>query len=132
MTVIVNEARGSTEAIRPRSFSASPRGHALLSLSSGHDLLTWGANSSYQLGNGKRSNISQPTYIRDFSTTTSTEPSNSFVIEGYDNQGRFALREGTLKILRDNSGRKCGRNVKVQEWPVAGWNSSLVYWRIEA
>ncbi|KAF9519871.1 hypothetical protein BS47DRAFT_1324205 [Hydnum rufescens UP504] len=115
-----NEMRGALEAIRPQSFSVSPTGHALLSLSSGRNLLTWGQNSTYQLGNGKRSSIAQPSYVRDFSPVSGAED---------DNQGRMALREGRLKVLRDMGGRVYGRNVKVQEWPVAGWNSSVVYWR---
>lgn len=109
------------EAIRPQSFSVSPTGHALLSLSSGRNLLTWGQNNTYQLGNGKRSSVAQPSYVRDFSTVGD--------IEG-DNQGRMTLRQGKLKVLRDMSGKICGRNVAVQEWPVAGWNLSAIYWRI--
>jgi Regulator of chromosome condensation (RCC1) repeat len=121
--VAVNEMRGALEAIRPQSFSVSPTGHALLSLSSGRNLLTWGQNSTYQLGNGKRSSIAQPSYVRHFSPISGAED---------DDQGRMALREGRLKVLRDMGGRVCGRNVKVQQWPVAGWNSSVVYWRARA
>jgi len=47
-----------------------------------------------------------------------------------DRQGRMTLRRGTIKELKDMNGRKVATNVTVQQWPVAGWNASALYWRI--
>lgn len=132
-TVSDNESTNAVEPIRPHVFSVSPTSsnsgaHALFSLSSGHDLLAWGSNSSYQLGNGKRSNVAIPTYVRDFALTASGVSEE--VDKDVERQGRMTLGSQTLKDLRDLSGRSVGRNIKVQQWPVAGCNSSLVYWRI--
>lgn len=124
----VNEKTNSSDAIRLHSLSVSPTGHALASLSSGRDLLAWGANGSYQLGNGKRANISVPAYMRDFSLVAAGLPDT--VDGALDRQGRMTLRSGTVKVLKSISGKKVGRNVKVQQWPVAGWNASALYWRV--
>lgn len=128
ITPTVNEKTNSSEAIGLHSLSASPTGHAIASLSSGHDLLTWGANSSYQLGNGKRANSALPTYMRDFSLAAANLPDS--VDNAFDRQGRMTLRSGTVPELKDMTGKRVARNVKVQQWPVAGWNASAVYWRI--
>jgi len=123
-----NEQTNRTEAIRPQTISVSPTGHAFASLSSGRDLLTWGANGSYQLGNGKRANIAVPTYMRDFTLVLSGAPQSADAAA--DRQGRMMLRSGTVKELKDMQGRKVGKNILVEQWPVAGWNASALYWRV--
>jgi hypothetical protein len=66
--------------------------------------------------------------MREFSLVMSGAPDT--VDLATDRQGRMTLRGGTLKELRDMSGRKVGKNVTVQQWPIAGWNASALYWRI--
>lgn len=66
--------------------------------------------------------------MRDFSLVTSGAPDT--VDLATDRQGRMTLRSGTIKELKNMSGRKVATNVTVQQWPVAGWNASALYWRI--
>ena len=117
--ILVNEALNSTQAIRPHTLSVSSSGHALLSLAStgaSHDLLTWGANSSYQLGNGKRANASLPFYMREFGAGAGA--------------GRMMLGQGRVDVLKAVDGKKVGWGVQVEQWPVAGSGASAVYWRV--
>ncbi|KAF8334027.1 regulator of chromosome condensation 1/beta-lactamase-inhibitor protein II [Cantharellus anzutake] len=127
-----NETEGRTQAIRPITITASPTGgHTLTLLSGAHDVLAWGANGSYQLGNGKRSNLPQPTYMRDFMVTynPTSDPNEAAAEYGLIPE-RMSLRVCIVKQLLDMKGTSHGRNVKVQEWPVAGGKASLIYWRI--
>ena len=127
-----DEFEGRTQAIRPIVMSASPTGgHALAVLSYAHDILVWGANTSYQLGNGKRSNLPQPTYMPDFMTTYSPGSDASKAAAEYELiPERMSLRTCAVKRLLDWNGKSHGKNVKVREWPVAGGRASLIYWRI--
>jgi hypothetical protein len=141
-SIVVDEHTNTIEPIRPHTFSVSPSSsspiaasssggaHALVSLSSGKDLLAWGSNSSYQLGNGKRANVAVPTYVRDFSLASSAVTETGAADVDHASQGRMTLRSTVVKEVRNLSGDKVGTNVKVQQWPVAGHNSSFVYWRI--
>ncbi len=128
----VDESEGRTQPIRPIAMSVSPTGgHTLALLSNAHDVLAWGANTSYQLGNGKRPNLPQPTYMPDFMTTYSPGSDPSKAAAEYELiPERMSLRQCVVKQLLDWNGKSHGRNVKVREWPVAGGKTSLIYWRI--
>jgi Regulator of chromosome condensation (RCC1) repeat len=101
--------------------SVSPDGHVLLALDTctsagpgggGRDLLTWGTNYDYQVGNGKRASIAVPTTL---------EP-----VEG----DRMMLGKRRAKVVRDPLGRVWRRGVEVEQVAIAGYGNSLVYWRI--
>jgi hypothetical protein len=66
--------------------------------------------------------------MREFSLAMSGAPDTADAAT--NRQGRMTLRSRTIKELRDMTGRKVATNVTVQQWPVAGWNASALYWRI--
>ena len=116
-----NEATKSLEAIVPDAISISPTGHVLLTLDTrtragpgggGRDVVAWGANFEYQLGTGKRGSVAVP-------TTIPTEDG-----------GQFMLQTRRAGEVRDMGGRGWKKGVEVEQRAVAGWNSSVVYWRI--
>ncbi|TFK55231.1 RCC1/BLIP-II [Heliocybe sulcata] len=101
------------------SISPSPAGHIVLALDtqngpggSGRDLLLWGANYDWQLGNGKRSSLATPTRL--------TRPDGS----------RFILAKAKAREVRDLEGKVWKRGVEVEQMAVAGWGNSVVYWRV--
>jgi len=130
--LMFDESEGRTKPIRPVVMSvAATGGHTLALLSDACDVLAWGANSSYQLGNGKRSNLPQPTYMPDFMTTYSPGLDSSKETAEYELiPERMSLRTCTVKQLLDLNGKSHGKNVRVQERPVAEGKTSLIYWRI--
>ncbi|EJU05539.1 RCC1/BLIP-II [Dacryopinax primogenitus] len=115
-----NDKTKALEALQPRAISVSPTGHAMLTLdtisdtNAGYDVLTWGQNRSFELGNGKQSAVPMPSYVQPFRT----EPGS-----------RFMVKE-TRKVIKDMEGKVRGRNVPVQETVVAGWGCTAVYWKI--
>jgi len=103
------------------SISPSPAGHIVLTLDtqthggpggSGRDVLLWGANYDWQLGNGKRSSLAVP--------TTLMRPDGS----------RFILAKAMASEVRDLEGRMWKRKVEVEQRAVAGWGNSIIYWRV--
>lgn len=121
----------------PYALSVSPTGHVLLTLdtlaragpgldqSSGRDLLVWGANREYQLGNGKRASLATPT------TLELPGLPHSVQLEGdAESKGRLMLMKRRAKEVKDMQGRNWKRNVDVEQCAVAGWGSSLIYWKI--
>ena len=78
----------------------------------GRDLLSWGTNYEYQVGNGKRSSIAVPTTL---------EP-----VDG----DRIMLGKRRAKVVRDPQGRVWKRGVEVEQVAIGGYGNSLVYWRI--
>ena len=78
----------------------------------GRDLLVWGANSDYQLGNGKRGSTSTPRNL-----------------EGSKGE-RFMLGKKKAKEVKDLAGKIWKRGVEVEQCAVAGYGNSVVYWRI--
>ena len=115
-----SEKTNNLQPIYPHDISISPTGHVLLTLDTlarsgpgggGRDLLVWGANQEYQLGNGKRGSLAQPT-----------------ALHAPDGE-RFMLGKRTADV-KDLRGRVWKRRVTVEQCAVAGWGNSLVYWRI--
>jgi hypothetical protein len=98
----------------------SATGHVLLTLdtlarsggSGGRDLVAWGANYDYQLGNGKRGSVPSP--------TTMHRPDGS----------RFMLMKKLAREVRDLKGNVWGRRVEVEQCAVAGFGTSIVYWKL--
>lgn len=111
---IDDDATKSLQPITPYSISVSPTGHVLLTLNSnlGRDLLAWGKNYNYELGNGKRSGLAVPTTLTD--------------ADG----DRFLLRRKKAKEVLDLQGHVWKRNVEVEQKAVAGYNSSAVFWKV--
>ncbi|KAI0637144.1 RCC1/BLIP-II [Trametes polyzona] len=116
-----SEAAQNLQAIVPETISISPTGHVLLTLDTrkhagpgggGKDVVVWGANFDYQLGNGKRGSVPTPTVL----LTPSGE--------------RFMLHRKRAKEVRDLQGQVWKKGVEVEQRAVAGWNNSVVYWRI--
>lgn len=97
----------------PKDISVSPTGHVLATLDTGseRDLLGWGANYEYELGNGRRGSVAVPTVLE---------------MAG----GRMMLSKRRANELRDLSGKVWKRGVDVEQCAVAGWGSSLIYWKI--
>lgn len=105
----------------PETISISPTGHVLLSLDTrlragpgggGRDVIAWGANLDYQLGTGKRGSVATPTVIQ--------------TVDG----GRFMLQSKRAREVRDMQGQVWKKGVEVEQRAVAGWNNSVVYWRV--
>ncbi|KAF7972631.1 hypothetical protein HWV62_17284 [Athelia sp. TMB] len=103
----------------PHALSISPTGHVLLTLDThehsgsgggGRDLLVWGANQTYELGNGKRTSLAAPTNLekRDGS--------------------RVMLMKKTMKV-RDMKGNAWKRS-EVEQCAVGGYGNTIVYWKI--
>ncbi|KAJ3908556.1 regulator of chromosome condensation 1/beta-lactamase-inhibitor protein II [Lentinula edodes] len=109
-----DDATKSLQPITPYSISVSPTGHVLLTLNSnlGRDLLAWGKNYNYELGNGKRSGLAVPTTLND--------------ADG----DRFLLRRKKAKEVLDLQGHVWKRDVEVEQKAVAGYNSSAVFWKV--
>ncbi|KAK0210611.1 regulator of chromosome condensation 1/beta-lactamase-inhibitor protein II [Desarmillaria ectypa] len=112
-----SDATQSIVPIVPRSVSVSQTGHVLLTLDTtnggraGCDLLAWGKNQDFELGNGKKSSVPVPTTI---------------------NMGdeRTILRKRKGAKVTDLKGRLWSRKAEVEQTAVAGYNSSVVYWKI--
>ncbi|KAI0646886.1 RCC1/BLIP-II [Trametes meyenii] len=116
-----SERANNLQAIVPETISISPTGHVLLTLDTrkhagpgggGKDVVVWGANFDYQLGNGKRGSVPTPTVL----LTPAGE--------------RFMLSRKKAKEVRDLRGQVWKNGVEVEQRAVAGWNNSVVYWRI--
>ncbi|KAI0670555.1 RCC1/BLIP-II [Trametes maxima] len=116
-----SERANNLQAIVPETISISPTGHVLLTLDTrkhagpgggGKDVVMWGANFDYQLGNGKRGSVPTPTVL----LTPAGE--------------RFMLSRKKAKEVRDLRGQVWKNGVEVEQRAVAGWNNSVVYWRI--
>jgi len=78
----------------------------------GRDVLAWGLNQHYQLGNGKRSSVTAPAPVQT-----------------NDAEGRLMCRIAREKVM-DFSGGVVGRNIEIEQRAVAGPGVSVVYWRI--
>ncbi|KDQ59428.1 hypothetical protein JAAARDRAFT_153233 [Jaapia argillacea MUCL 33604] len=122
-----SEETQNLQPITPHAISISPTGHVLLTLDTasragpgggGRDLLAWGANSEYQLGNGKRTSLAAPAWLKT--------PG-----EGVDG-GRVMLMKKKAVLIRDARGEvwKGGKGIDVEQTAVAGYENSVVYWRI--
>ncbi|KAH9039401.1 RCC1/BLIP-II [Lactarius hengduanensis] len=116
-----SEKTNNLQPIVPHAVSVSPDGHVLLALDTcahagpgggGMDLLAWGTNYDYQVGNGKRASIAVPATL------------------GTEDGDRIMLQKQRAKVVRDLQGRVLGRSVEVEQVAIAGYGNSLVYWRI--
>ncbi|KAE9406370.1 RCC1/BLIP-II [Gymnopus androsaceus JB14] len=109
-----NEGTKSLKPIAPDSVSVSPTGHVLLTLDSagGRDLLAWGKNYDYELGNGKRSSLAVP--------TTLIAPDGE----------RFILQRKKAKEILDFQGNVWKRGVEVEQKAITGYSSSAVFWKL--
>lgn len=116
-----SESTNNLQPIQPYSISVSPTGHVLLTLDTlsrsgpgagGRDLLVWGANFDYQLGNGKRGSTATPRNL-----------------EGLEGE-RVMLGKKKAKEVRDLVGKVWKRGVDVEQCAIAGYGNSVVYWRI--
>ncbi|KAI0003218.1 regulator of chromosome condensation 1/beta-lactamase-inhibitor protein II [Russula compacta] len=123
-----SEKTNNLQPIVPHALSVSPDGHVLLALETharagpgggGRDLLAWGTNYEYQVGNGKRASIAVPTTL---------EPPVELDRDG-DGE-RIMLVRRRAKIVRDPQGRVWRRGVDVEQVVIGGYGNSLVYWRI--
>lgn len=86
--------------------------------------MLWGSNTDYQLGLGRRSNISVPTPL----------PVDSFV-GGFDvdrASERMLMRERRVSVLKDMEGQQVAKNVTVEQTVTVGWGCTAVYWKVAA
>ncbi|KAF8582077.1 RCC1/BLIP-II [Ramaria rubella] len=80
--------------------------------SPGRDVLTWGLNQHYQLGNGKRASVNIPTPV-----------------QAGDGEGRLMCKVSKGKV-KDFKDRLVGRKMDIEQCAVAGPGISVIYWRI--
>ena len=78
---------------------------------SGRDVLAWGLNQHYQLGNGKRASVSSP-----------------LPMETADREGRLMCKIGKEKV-RDFNEIVVGRRMNIEQRAVAGPGLSVIYWK---
>lgn len=106
--------------IMPHAISVSPTGHVLLTLDTisrvgpgggGRDLLVWGANQQYELGNGKRASLAIPTPLQQ------------------EGGSRFMLMK-TKADVKDMGGKLWKKGTELEQYAVAGYKNSMVYWKI--
>lgn len=117
---IDNDKTRQLEPIRPTEVIISPTGHVLVALDSsaesgsvgGQDLMVWGKNYDYELGNGKKSNSPMPV-----------------TVEAPDGE-RLMLMKKKAKVVMDFDGKLWKRGVVVEQRPVAGYGNSAIYWKI--
>ena len=74
--------------------------------------MVWGKNYESELGNGKKISLSIPTRLET--------PKGD----------RFMLRNRMARKVKDLRGKVWGRNVRVEQYAVVGFSSSVVYWKI--
>lgn len=117
---IDSEKTQNLQPIYPHDISISPTGHVLLTLDTlaragpgngGRDLLVWGANQNYELGNGKRGSLASP-----------------LALHAPDGQ-RFMLGRRTADV-KDMGGKVWKKGAVVEQCALAGWGNSMVYWKI--
>lgn len=112
-----DESRKTMVPILPRAISLSSTGHVLMTLDTsagknqGRDLYVWGKNHDSELGNGKKSSLPVPTTLSA-------------------GEERIMLYEKRGVKVMDLQGRVWGR-VDVEQKALAGFNSSMVYWKIQ-
>lgn len=119
--VAVNDRTNTLEAIKPAEITVSPSGHVLLAMQSsadsngvgGDDVMVWGRNFDYELGNGKKSNLPTPVHLD--------------IAEGE----RLMLMERRAAEVKDLHGKVWKKGVKVRQQVAAGYGTSAVYWKIE-
>ena len=97
----------------------------------GKDVMVWGANQDYQLGNGKRSALASPTHLPSLiphaiDTLVSASPEQA---ESPIPLTRLQLHTGQADAY-DPHGKLIRRGVKCEETVVAGWNCSVLYNKI--
>lgn len=116
-----SEKTKSLQPILPYSVSISPTGHVVLTLDTqsqsnpggaGRDIVVWGKNYESELGNGKKASVSVPTVLN--------KPDGE----------RFMLVQRKAKEVRDLKGKVWKRGVQVEQCAVAGYEGSVVYWKI--
>lgn len=120
--------------------SVSPTGHVLLTLETleragpgvpaggGRDLLVWGANRQYQLGNGKRTSLATPVLLEFPGLPGGGGPEADK--QENERKGRLMLVQRRAKEVKDLQGRRWKANVDVEQSAVAGFGSSLIYWKV--
>lgn len=119
--IIVSEDSQSLQPIVIHSLSVSKTGHAFLTLDTltrsggdangGRDLFAWGLGRDYQLGTGKRTNLASPSNLE------------------FPGSGRVMMMKRKAEV-RDMEGKIWKRNAEVEQTAVAGYNASIVFWKI--
>jgi len=117
-----NEKTGQKQPVGIHSVSISSTGHALVTVDTvglrgpggirGRDLLVCGQNREYELGNGRRTNRATPVQL------SGPEGLPFMMLE----------KEATVK---DMGGKAWKRKATVYQTAVAGYNSSLAFWKID-
>ena len=105
----------------------------------GNDCMTWGAGTEYQLGNGKRSNLSVPQHLPPLkgkalidaldSTPALRETTLGSGTVSPMPHSRLQLHAGKADTY-DLEGNLIKRNVQAEQTIYAGHNASAVYWKI--
>ncbi|XP_006458490.1 hypothetical protein AGABI2DRAFT_190775 [Agaricus bisporus var. bisporus H97] len=115
-----SDRRQQVEPIMPVTVVISPTGHVMVALDTsaeshgvgGQDLMVWGRNFDYELGNGKKSSLAMPTFL-----------------DAPDGE-RLMLMKRKAKEVLDLGGNVFKKNVNVEQQAAAGYGNSVVYWRV--
>ncbi|EIW68906.1 hypothetical protein TREMEDRAFT_31511 [Tremella mesenterica DSM 1558] len=138
-------------AIHSISVSSSPWAHAVAVLDTvsqadekgvkagryGKDVMVWGGNSDYQLGNGKRSSLAIPQHLPPLISSSAEREDLLSTPESELNSGslthmphfRLQLHQSKADAY-DLEGKLIKRKVKCEETVVAGYNASVLYNKI--
>jgi hypothetical protein len=118
----VSEKQQRMTPIDVHDMSASPTGHAMLTLdtasqavegsAAGRDLYVWGSNRTYELGDGRKS--------------SQAVPRNIFVA----NEQRMMLAEKVMDVA-DLEGKLWKKSTKAEQAIATGYGCSMVYWRVK-
>lgn len=106
--------------VMPVEVVISPTGHVLVALDSsaeshgvgGQDLMAWGRNYDYELGNGKKSSLAMP-----------------IALDAPDGERLMLVKKKAKEVL-NFEGTVWKKNVLVEQRAVAGYGNTAVYWRI--
>ncbi|CAO1617731.1 unnamed protein product [Sympodiomycopsis kandeliae] len=104
----------------------------------GRDVMVFGHNAAYQLGTGKRSNLSVPQHLHPLPTPSSSNGSPQLSVEADINSGSLThMPHNRLQLTSQVKGntkvdeKKNKKNVQLQEVISAGTVSMAVWWKVE-
>lgn len=93
---------------------------------SGRDVLWWGNNEFFQLGNGRRNNINMPSYIPRLDASTERPQAEVAVAE----EQQMVPTDRLQVTPRQKTALGDGRKAEVEQRVVAGQGASGVYTKV--
>lgn len=93
----------------------------------GRDILFWGNNEYYQIGSGKRSNVSTPTYIQPLDATAEAERAAGVLGKFGKGKGNAEKEWHRFQITPKNKVKVNGRTVNMEQRVECGRGVTAVY-----